>query len=535
MQTQILAEPGTGNLFIGDVGDGTWEELDLGVEGANYGYPLVEGPQPPGVPGMTYPVYSYNHNGGGASITGGDHMVAGNFPSQYLGDYFFGEYVLDKIIRMRLDQDNLPLSTENFVINADSPVHIRVGPDGALYYASFNLGTIFRVAYVGGSNQTPVAVATASPGSGLAPLLVQLDGSASFDPDGGSLSFSWFFGDESPGSGSMSPQHTYTSNGVYFPRLSVNDGQATTAASVRVVAGNRAPVAAILAPVDGSNYNAGDLISFSGTASDPEDGAVPPSAFTWSALFHHNTHTHPWLGPTPAITAGSFQTADSGETATDVWYEIRLTATDTGAPLGAAGALSSMRSVRLYPNLSTFTLATSPRGDLALTLDGRPITAPLVEPGVAGIKRDIEAITPQSPVDGHTYSFASWSDGGARLHTITTPAVGTTFTASFTCDLLAEATYLDISPEPGGSITLSWATPQDPCLSSGPTVHHVYASSTARPLSASGRFPLDPPFSLVASTAMNSVTITPAAGPQFYLVTGIGSDGNEGPVGAYGR
>ena len=77
MQTQILAEPGTGNLFIGDVGDGTWEELDLGVEGANYGYPLVEGPQPPGVPGMTYPVYSYNHNGGGASITGGDHMVAG--------------------------------------------------------------------------------------------------------------------------------------------------------------------------------------------------------------------------------------------------------------------------------------------------------------------------------------------------------------------------------------------------------------------------------------------------------------------------
>ena len=104
-------QPGTGNLFIGDVGDGAWEELDLGVEGANYGYPLVEGPQPPAVVGMTYPIYSYNHDGAGAAITGGDHMVAGNFPSQYVGDYFFGEYVQDRILRMRLNADNLPLST----------------------------------------------------------------------------------------------------------------------------------------------------------------------------------------------------------------------------------------------------------------------------------------------------------------------------------------------------------------------------------------------------------------------------------------
>ena len=126
-------------------------------------------------------------------------------------------------------------------------------------------------------------------------------------------------------------------------------------------------------------------------------------------------------------------------------------------------------------------------------------------------------------------------DIDAKIHTITTPAVGTTFTASFTCNLLAEATALNIAPGPGGSITLSWAAPPDPCLSLGPAVYHVYASSMARPLSAPGQFPLDPSFTLVASTAINSVTITPAAGPQFYLVRGIGSDGNEGPVGAYGR
>ena len=532
---QFNIQPGTGNLFIGDVGDATWEELDLGVAGANYGYPIVEGPAPPGVAGVTYPIYSYNHNGGGASITGGDHMTAGNFPSQYEGDYFFGEFVWNRIYRMRLDADNLPVSVEIFMNNADSPIRLRVGPDGALYYGSFNTGTIFRVAYVGGTNQAPVAVATASPTSGLSPLPVQFDGSGSFDPDFGTLSYSWFWGDEAPGSGAVSPQHTYINNGVYLPRLTVSDSQATSMAPLRVVVGNRAPGASILSPVDGGNYNAGDVISFTGSAADPEDGTLPPSAFTWSVLFHHNTHTHPWFGPTPGITSGSFETADTGESATDVWYEIRMTATDTGAPIGAAGALSTTRSARLYPNLGSFTLATSPRSGLALTLDAHPITSPQTEPGVVGMKRDIEAVSPQSPGDGHTYTFASWSDGGARLHTITTPSASATFTASFTCNLIAQATNLQARKETSGAITLTWTAPVDTCLATGAAVYRVYASSTARPATLPGSFPADPPFNLIATTSATSATFTPGPGIQYYLVTGIGTNGLIGPVGAYGR
>ena len=49
------------NLFIGDVGDDSYEELDIGVPGGNFGWAQVEGPAPPGVPGMTYPIYSYSH------------------------------------------------------------------------------------------------------------------------------------------------------------------------------------------------------------------------------------------------------------------------------------------------------------------------------------------------------------------------------------------------------------------------------------------------------------------------------------------
>ena len=62
---------------------------------------------------------------------------------------------------MRLDANNLPVSVDDFVSNAGSPVRIRTGPDGDLYCASLNLGTISRVAYVGGTNQAPVAAATA--------------------------------------------------------------------------------------------------------------------------------------------------------------------------------------------------------------------------------------------------------------------------------------------------------------------------------------------------------------------------------------
>ncbi|MDA1183545.1 MAG: PQQ-dependent sugar dehydrogenase [Acidobacteria bacterium] len=74
-------QPESGNLFIGDVGEATHEELDLGFPGGNFGWPLAEGPTPPAVPGLRYPIYSYLHTSLlGNSITGGEHASANNFP-----------------------------------------------------------------------------------------------------------------------------------------------------------------------------------------------------------------------------------------------------------------------------------------------------------------------------------------------------------------------------------------------------------------------------------------------------------------------
>ena len=56
-------------MFIADVGADTTEELNLGVAGANYGFPLCEGSC--GTAGLTNPILTYQHNSRDASIIGG--------------------------------------------------------------------------------------------------------------------------------------------------------------------------------------------------------------------------------------------------------------------------------------------------------------------------------------------------------------------------------------------------------------------------------------------------------------------------------
>jgi glucose/arabinose dehydrogenase len=95
----FAVQPGTGKIFINDVGENTWEEINQSVAGANYGWSGRNtdgfGQSPPG-PGMYHePLLAYNHSGGPAG--GGDAIVGGTFynpaspqfPSSYVGKYFY--------------------------------------------------------------------------------------------------------------------------------------------------------------------------------------------------------------------------------------------------------------------------------------------------------------------------------------------------------------------------------------------------------------------------------------------------------------
>jgi hypothetical protein len=181
---------------------------------------------------------------------------------------------------------------------------------------------------------------------------------------------------------------------------------------------NNSPTGSITQPVSGSLYNAGQTINYSGTATDPEEGTLPASAFTWWVDFHHNAHTHPFLSPVSGSTSGSFQIPNTGETSDNVWYRIYLEVSDSGG-------LTHTSFRDILPRKATVTLASNPTG-LQLKLDSQTVTAPYQFVGVVGMIRTIEAVSPQG-----AWQFVSWSDAGAISHNITTPSVDTTYTATF--------------------------------------------------------------------------------------------------------
>jgi len=183
---------------------------------------------------------------------------------------------------------------------------------------------------------------------------------------------------------------------------------------------NAAPAALIASPAEGTTFQGGDTLTFSGSASDPEDGVEPATRLTWWVDLHHDTHTHPFL-PETAGGSGTITIPTRTETSDNIWFRIHLRATDSAG-------LTTEVTRDILPRKVQFTLATQPAG-LALTLDGQPITAPTTVTGVVGIERDLGAADQQA--NGRRYRFDGWSDGQPASHIISTPATATTYTASF--------------------------------------------------------------------------------------------------------
>lgn len=137
----LAVRPGSGEIFINDVGAGSWEEIDLGRAGANYGWPTCEGSC--STPGMANPIHAYPHSVG-CAITGGAFYEASHFPSSYRGDYFFADFMGGWI--GVLDPDNSS-EAASFATRVPSPVDLSVGPDGALYYLAFREGAVYRIKF----------------------------------------------------------------------------------------------------------------------------------------------------------------------------------------------------------------------------------------------------------------------------------------------------------------------------------------------------------------------------------------------------
>jgi uncharacterized repeat protein (TIGR01451 family) len=220
----------------------------------------------------------------------------------------------------------------------------------------------------------------------------------------------------------VQPTHTYTQPGTYNARLRVTDpqNQSATSAPVTISAGNTPPTATIDAPAAGTRWKVGDVISFAGSATDPQQGTLPASALSWSLVLQHcpaSCHEHPlqsWSG----VAGGSFTAPDHEYPS---YLELRLTATD-------GGSLTDTKTLRLDPRTVVLSFQSSPSG-LQLTVGGSSTTTPFTRTVIEGSNNGISAPTPQT-LGGTSYGWVSWSDGGAQSHNIVANAAAT-YTATY--------------------------------------------------------------------------------------------------------
>ncbi|MEO8476580.1 MAG: PQQ-dependent sugar dehydrogenase, partial [Actinomycetota bacterium] len=420
----------SGQMLINDVGGMTWEEVNVGAPGANYGWPDAEGPSSD--PRFTDPIYAYNHTTGvpsGCAIMGGDvyEPDVPQLPAAYVGRYLFPDHCQGWLKAFDLGASpvtNLPILT-----GLVDPVDVKVGPQGEIYalqrqYNGSFGGALYRIDYV---NDVTLQIlqqpgATSGPIGGSATFSVIASGTPP-------LSYQWLRNGTAI-SGATSSVYTLqnlqpSDSGAGFSvRVTDPTGNVTSDTAVLTVTSNHRPQASIDTPLAGTTYAAGEEIAFSGSATDVEDGVLASGDLTWEVVFHHNTHTHPFIDPFSGA-GGSFTVPRDLETDADVFVRIHLTATDT-----AGDTHEVTRDVT--PRTSNLTLRTVPTG-LGLLLDAQPTTTPKILTGVEGVSRLLTAPATQI-VGGTTYQFQGWSDGGAREHSIVTPVNDTTFTATYSAD-----------------------------------------------------------------------------------------------------
>lgn len=442
--------PGSTELYIGDVGWHGFDEINRFDTAApdivNFGWPCYEGPSPQPqfdvldiglceslyatpvaaqAPFFSHPVTGPVFPGDpcssdfGSAISGLAFHGGGAFPSYPVGTLFFANaargcvWAMPPGIDGRPDPAAIGVFAQGGPADGFFPVDIAVGPAGELLIPSFWGHEIVRIRHFPG-NAPPVARMDVDPAWGDLPLTVTFDATASSDQDGDPLTYAWDLdGDGLFDDGNDPIEHrTYTAARNVQVSLRVNDpsGAAETETTF-VYPGNHPPDVTIQSPSAGTRWAIGDLISFSGLANDQEDGALDPSRLDWEITLEHcpsACHSHP-LAEAHGTASGSF-TAPVHEHPSHLL--LRLSATDMRG-------LSGSRTLRLDPRMVNLDFASEPDG-IGLTVEATTRPAPFSISAIAGSSATISAPA-HVTTGGRTYDFSSWSDGGARSHTVTTP------------------------------------------------------------------------------------------------------------------
>ncbi len=128
--------PTTGRLHINDVGESSWEEINLGRAGADYGWPSTEGSTT--ASGVDTPLFAYGHAANPTLITGSAIIgaafyapAANRFGTAFAGDYLFADYGSGVIYRMDVGSG----AVGAFASTGAAPTALAITPEGSLLVA----------------------------------------------------------------------------------------------------------------------------------------------------------------------------------------------------------------------------------------------------------------------------------------------------------------------------------------------------------------------------------------------------------------
>jgi len=467
---RFTLDPDHGDLYVANVGWGSYEELDRvpavpAGPPANSGWPCYEGPGPnPAYQNLgldlcedlyaeedatVEPLLFYKHKTPltpedgcspqpGSAAAGVFIYPGGEFPDAYDGSLFFADTVRGCIWTMAAGEDGRPdpatvapfLTEGGIYPGAD----FLIGPEGDFFYLKFygeeDQGSLRRVSY---DPDSPRARLGADVVYGDSPLEVELDAGASTDPDGEALTYAWDLDDdgvfETPGgaqltetfSEGLDPEHP---NVVVRVRVKDLSGR-TDVANLTLYPGDTPPEPVIETPV--GEWAVGEEISFSGFAADAEDdeGGEPGSGLGdaglyWRTELYHcpdACHAHP-LRNFPGVYGGSFSAPDHDYPA---YLKVILTATDSRG-------LTSTKELALFPRAVDLRIESYPPGveiGAGVDEDVAPYTLRAIEYGKVTL-----AAPPTAVIDGVEEKFLRWSQGGPRVQTVVADA-DRTYTAFY--------------------------------------------------------------------------------------------------------
>ncbi len=198
---RIWVDPLTGNVWAGDVGDASVEEIDIIEKGKNYGWPFFEGAQqrsleanwgsnfpadsatktcadvsPAGAcaaPALTFAhgaaLGDFTPLGTGSAIMGGLIATTANWPAAYRKKYFFADYAQSVVFTIDVNAGHSAIepATAKAFMRGFAPTGFRMSPDGILYMVSHGGGSVFTVVPKGGPLVLPDPAGGAGGASGM--------------------------------------------------------------------------------------------------------------------------------------------------------------------------------------------------------------------------------------------------------------------------------------------------------------------------------------------------------------------------------